>query len=243
MITCEESVAELAPLLGGRLPVERARALQGHLDACPGCRALADEDLALRALLGRAVDGQQGEPADRALLATILAGAAGPGASRPPRRSWARLAAVAALVLALLPLLHPCYHGRCRSRSEVLVAFAALRDPPAPPEAVGLVVGSDEAPAVSGLRLVGGRRGQDGRATARYVAEEGADVVVNRPEHAHLHLWQTTRLGDGRSYLVERQDGDARLLWVDERGRLWCARAQAADVALAVASRVRAVVE
>ncbi len=243
MITCEESVAELAPLLGGRLPIERARALEGHLEACPGCREAADEELALRGLLERSLDEPASEPADRALLAAIVAGDAASDASKPRRRSWVRIAAAAALVLALLPLLHPCYHGRCGNRSEVLVAFAALRDAPAPPEAVGLVAGSDEAPAVSGLRLVGGRRGQDGRTTARYVAEEGVDVVVNRPEHAHLHLWQTTRLGDGRAYLVEHEAGDARLVWVDERGRLWCARAQAADAALAVASRVRAVVE
>lgn len=116
-LICQEVEPLLAERASGPLEPEQAAALERHLAGCLSCRAAAERDRRLFALLALPPPGPEEEAALRALPERALA--AWHGAER--RRQKARAAAVAAAVLlaVALPL------GRWKATQPDLAAVEA----------------------------------------------------------------------------------------------------------------------
>jgi hypothetical protein len=122
-MSCERHKKALidAALSNDLLPLD----LRAHLDSCGTCRAALDEGRRLLAAIDSGLRAAANAPVPPSLLPAVhlrLAQEDATSAKCPPSSSWMYLAAAAALILALIPLLRPRRANETGAQSSTQVA-------------------------------------------------------------------------------------------------------------------------
>lgn len=195
---CEryKKILIVAAASGDQLPLD----LRTHLDSCPPCRIVFDDQRRLLAAIDSGIRATANAPVPPSLLCAVHLRLAHEGASNAKRSpsAWMYLAATAALILALLPLLRvnrDAVKTIHEGAAENAASFPPKRDfhpqPGPPPNKVVTVVGSRD------------RHGKSARASAQIGTYGGqmsvAQMQVLVPPDQELLLARYARALQERS--------------------------------------------